>query len=59
LVARDGGIFTFGDAGFFGSGADKAQAQPVVAMQATAKGDGYWLVTADGTVLARGAAAAL
>jgi hypothetical protein len=28
-------------------------------MHATAKGDGYWMVTADGTVVARGSAAAL
>jgi len=32
LVARDGGIFTYGDAGFFGSAGGEHLNQPVVGM---------------------------
>jgi hypothetical protein len=34
LVAGDGGVFAFGDAGFFGSQAGKPLNQPVVGMAA-------------------------
>ena len=54
LAASDGGIFTFGDAGFWGStGAIRLNA-PVVAMAATPSGQGYWLVAADGGVFSYG-----
>ena len=57
LVASDGGIFTFGDAGFYGSeGAAPLQA-PVVGMAATADGKGYWLVASDGGIFTFGHAA--
>jgi hypothetical protein len=52
LVAADGGIFTFGNARFFGSGAGAGLRLPVVSMARTPSGDGYWLAAADGTVLA-------
>jgi hypothetical protein len=54
LVAVDGGIFAFGDAGFFGSTGDLALAQPIVGMAATPTGKGYWFVAADGGVFALG-----
>jgi hypothetical protein len=54
LVAADGGVLTYGDAGFFGSGATLALAAPVVGMARTPDGQGYWLVTADGGVLTYG-----
>ena len=41
LVASDGGIFTFGDAGFYGSTAGLTLARPIVAMSATSDGRGY------------------
>jgi hypothetical protein len=54
LVASDGGIFSFGDAAFYGStGALKLKA-PVVAMAATPSGRGYWLVASDGGVFCFG-----
>jgi hypothetical protein len=54
IVGRDGGIFTYGDAGFHGSmGATKLNA-PVVAMAATPSGQGYWLAAADGGIFALG-----
>ena len=50
LVASDGGIFAFGDAGFYGSTGSFALNQPVVAMASTPDHKGYWLVASDGGV---------
>ena len=44
LVARDGGVFTYGDASFHGSLAGKGGA-PVVDVNATPDGDGNWVAT--------------
>ena len=52
LVASDGGVFTFGDAGFFGSTGAVRLNQPMVGMAADPKTGGYWLVAADGGVFA-------
>jgi hypothetical protein len=54
LVASDGGIFTFGNAGFYGSMGGKQLNQPVVGMAATPDGDGYWLVASDGGIFTFG-----
>ncbi|HEX3461866.1 MAG TPA: prenyltransferase/squalene oxidase repeat-containing protein [Acidimicrobiales bacterium] len=54
LVGSDGGIFTFGDAGFFGSTGALHLNQPIVGMAATADGKGYWLVASDGGIFAFG-----
>ena len=54
LVAADGGIFAFGDAGFHGSTGALALNRPVVGMAATPSGRGYWLVAADGGIFAFG-----
>jgi hypothetical protein len=53
-VAADGGIFSFGDAQFFGSMGGKALAQPVTGMAATPDGRGYWEVAADGGIFSFG-----
>src|SRR5688572_12432377 len=54
LAASDGGIFSFGDAQFFGStGAIKLN-QPIVGMTAHPFLEGYWLVATDGGVFAFG-----
>lgn len=58
LVGSDGGVFTYGDAQFFGSMGGKPLNKPVVAIAATASGNGYWLVAADGGVFAFGDAVA-
>ena len=52
LVASDGGIFSFGDAHFYGSGAQITPPldRPVVGMAANPTGTGYWIVTRDGGV---------
>lgn len=57
LVGQDGGVFTFGNAGFFGSGADNMNAEPVSAITASPSGKGYWLVASDGYISSYGDAA--
>ncbi|MHB1891615.1 MAG: hypothetical protein ACYCUF_12140, partial [Acidimicrobiales bacterium] len=54
LVAADGGVFSFGDASFFGSMGSQKLNAPVVGMAATPDGGGYWLVAADGGVFSFG-----
>ncbi len=54
LVAKDGGVFTFGDAGFHGSTGNLRLDAPIVGMAATPDGGGYWLVAADGGVFTFG-----
>jgi hypothetical protein len=53
-VAADGGVFAFGDAGYFGSTGNLTLNQPIVGMAATPDGGGYWLVAADGGIFAFG-----
>ena len=53
-VAADGGIFSFGDARFYGSEGGKPLAKPIVGMAATPTGRGYWLVAADGGIFTFG-----
>jgi hypothetical protein len=57
LVASDGGVFTFGDAPFYGSTGSIRLNKPVVAMATTPDGKGYWLVASDGGIFAFGDAA--
>jgi hypothetical protein len=53
-VAADGGIFTYGGAGFYGSTGALTLNRPVVGMAATPDGRGYWLVASDGGIFAYG-----
>ncbi len=53
-VAADGGVFTFGSAGFFGSTGSMRLNKPVVGMAITPDHQGYWLVASDGGVFAFG-----
>jgi hypothetical protein len=48
LVASDGGIFTFGDAGFYGSLGGTAQSPPIIGLIANPQGTGYKLVNEAG-----------
>jgi subtilisin family serine protease len=57
MVATDGGIFAFGDAGFLGSTGDIRLNSPIVGMAKTVTGKGYWLVAADGGIFTFGDAA--
>jgi hypothetical protein len=56
VFAQDGGVFTFGDARFFGSMGGRPLNAPVVGAAAHPTGDGYWLVGSDGGVFNFGAA---
>jgi hypothetical protein len=54
MVAEDGGIFAFGNAGFFGSMAGKPLNGRINSMTPTSNGQGYWLNGCDGGVFAFG-----
>jgi N-acetylmuramoyl-L-alanine amidase len=54
LAGRDGGIFAYGDAGFFGSAGSLRLNAPIVGMAATRDGGGYWLVASDGGIFSYG-----
>ena len=54
LVASDGGIFTFGDAKFYGSTGAINLRKPIVGMSVTPSGKGYWLVASDGGIFTFG-----
>jgi hypothetical protein len=58
LVAADGGVFTRGDAEFFGSAVNLRLNQPIVGIARTPTGKGYLLAAADGGVFAFGDAIA-
>ena len=54
MTASDGGIFAYGDAGFYGSHGGSHLNQPIVGMTSTPTGLGYWLVASDGGIFAYG-----
>ena len=54
LGASDGGVLTYGEAGFFGSMGGQPLQTPVVGIASTVTGKGYWLTAADGGVFAFG-----
>ena len=56
VAAADGGVFTYGDAAFYGSLGGIHLNEPIVSIAATPSGDGYWLVAADGGVFTFGGA---
>jgi hypothetical protein len=54
LLGADGGVFSFGDARFYGSTGAMHLNAPVITMTATADGGGYYLVARDGGVFTFG-----
>jgi len=54
LVASDGGVFNFGNAGFYGSAGSIALCKHFVGMAPTASNGGYWLVASDGGIFTFG-----
>ena len=50
----DGGVFSFGDAPFYGSMGGKSLNQSITGIASTPSGQGYWLVGADGGVFSFG-----
>jgi hypothetical protein len=56
LLGGDGGVFSFGDAGFYGSTGAIRLNRAAVAMAATRDGKGYWFAATDGGVFTFGSA---
>jgi hypothetical protein len=54
LVSGDGGVFTFGDAHFFGSTGGLPLKAPAIGMAASRDGNGYWIAATDGGVFSFG-----
>jgi hypothetical protein len=54
FTAKDGGVFAYGDAGFYGSLGSVPQARPIVAITSTSDGQGYWFTNNNGAVSAYG-----
>jgi hypothetical protein len=54
LVASDGGMFTFGDAHFYGSTGGQPLVAPIITLTPTSSRHGYWLVGTNGDVYAFG-----
>jgi len=54
IVDSDGGVFAFGDAGFYSSMGGQRLNAGIVGMGATGDGKGYWLVASDGGVFSFG-----
>jgi hypothetical protein len=54
LVASDGGVFSYGDAVFFGSTGNLVLNKPIVGMTPMPTGKGYWLVATDGGIFSYG-----
>ncbi|MDQ1465652.1 MAG: hypothetical protein QOH10_67 [Actinomycetota bacterium] len=55
-VAADGGVFSSGDARFFGSTGAMHLNRPIVGMAPGPGGQGYWLVASDGGIFGFGSA---
>ena len=53
-MANDGGVFTFGNAQFYGSMGGRPLNRPVVALSANVDSQGYWLVASDGGIFSYG-----
>jgi hypothetical protein len=54
LVGTDGGVFNFGQAGFYGSTGGVPLNQPIVGLGPAPSGRGYWMVASDGGIFAFG-----
>ena len=52
--ASDGGIFPFGDAVGYGSTGGTHESSPIVGMESTPDGAGYWAFAGDGGVFSFG-----
>ena len=53
-AAVDGGVFSFGDAVFYGSMGGRPLNKPVTGMGNTFQGNGYWLAATDGGIFSFG-----
>lgn len=55
-ITEDGGVFSFGQAGFHGSLGNQSLNSPIIGGDVTPEADGYWLVAGDGGVFCFGKA---
>jgi hypothetical protein len=54
MVGSDGGVYSSGDAPFYGSTGNLHLNKPIVGMAATPDGKGYWFVGSDGGIFSYG-----
>ena len=54
LLASDGGVFTFGSIGYFGSTGGLPLNAPIVAIERTPDAQGYWMLGRDGGIFSFG-----
>ena len=54
VASSDGGVFTFGDAAYYGSMGGVRLNKPIVGIATTPTGHGYWLVASDGGIFGFG-----
>ncbi len=54
LYSSDGGVFNFGNSGYFGSMGGKPLNAPIVGATPTSVGLGYWMVASDGGIFSFG-----
>jgi hypothetical protein len=54
MLSADGGVFSYGDAAFYGSMGGHLLNAPVVGVAPTADGKGYWIVASDGGIFSFG-----
>jgi Stage II sporulation protein len=54
VAGPDGGVFSFGEAQFFGSTGGIRLNRPIVGLAGTPTGSGYWLVASDGGIFGFG-----
>ncbi|KJF18003.1 NHL repeat-containing protein [Acidithrix ferrooxidans] len=54
FASSDGGVFSYGDASYYGGAASMKLNKPIVGIASTPDGKGYWLVAADGGVFSYG-----
>ena len=54
IATADGGVYAFGDAGFYGSMGGRHLNAPITGIATTPDRHGYWLLAADGGVFSYG-----
>ena len=56
VVTQNGGVYTFGDAGYFGSLPESGvtPSRPIIGLVPTSDEKGYWLIGSDGGIFAYG-----
>ena len=53
-VSSEGGVYSYGYAGFYGSMSGQRLNQPMISIASTASSNGYWMVASDGGIFSFG-----